>query len=63
MSKFRKVSEGKSQIDFDTFYLLLVQLQVIDSTLYARSKLDSPDFNKDLKAARLAFNTKDQNPR
>jgi hypothetical protein len=40
MRKFKKLSEGKRAIDFDTFYHLLTDLSSLDQNLFSRLELD-----------------------
>lgn len=37
ISKFRKISEGKKQIDYKKFDILMSQIQVEDPTIIARA--------------------------
>ena len=61
--KFRKISEGKREIDFKKFDILLSQLQVEDPTLVARAELSSPNIYLHLKTDKKPFDTQDLMPR
>lgn len=63
VGKFRKISEGKMDINYDKFGILFSQLQIVDPTLVARTQLNSPNIQKKLKSKKLPFNTQDTNPR
>lgn len=63
IGKFRKISEGKRQIDFKKFDILMSQLQIEDPSLIARAQLNSPQIHLYLKTTKKPFDTQDMLPR
>lgn len=63
ISKFRKISEGKKQIDYKKFDILMSQIQVQDPTIIARAQLNSHNIQLYLRTTKKPFDTQDMLPR